>query len=194
MFLTSGKKSQALNSSIEHSVTPDSCCRADLCLPTGWHHFLVSLQDSWVTFPLGYLECRVGRFADEVLYLELVSVSQSRQDDVTFLFYPAWGSFTSQKLAWHTRSADWTFGQSWQPGVIGNTSWAKMHKMHTHSFSKLHHHYSYVVKKMTYTFKVEFLCHDVTGKNVEKCKRFSFVIVCSCIKSVVCNNNDYKRL
>lgn len=126
------KKQQALNSSIEHSVTPDSCGRADLCLPTGWHHFLVSLQDSRVTFPLGYLECRVGRFADEVLYLELVSVSQSRQDDVTFLLYPAWGSFTSQMLAWHMQSADWTFGQSWQPGVIGNTSWAKMHK-HAHA-------------------------------------------------------------
>lgn len=159
------KKKQALNSSIEHSVAPDSCCWANLCLPTGWHHFLVSLQDSWVTFPLGYPECRVGRFADEVLYLELVSVSQSRQDDVTFLFYPAWGSFTSQMLAWHTRSADWTFGQSWQPGVIGNTSSAKMHKMHTHSFSKLHHHYGYVVKKWHILLRLSF-CVVMPQKNM----------------------------
>lgn len=65
--------------------------------------------------------------------------------------------------------------------------------MHTHSFSKLHHHCGYVVKKMMYTFE-EFLWHDASEKRVDKCKRFSFVIVCSCIKSVVCNNNDYKQL
>lgn len=65
-----------------------------------------------MTFPLGYLESGVGRLADEVLYLELVSVSRGRQDDVTFL--PRAACCARELYSTHARlalpSADWTFG------------------------------------------------------------------------------------
>lgn len=119
------------------------------CQPTGWHHFLVSLQDSWVMFLVGYLECRVERFADEVVYLDRASLSEQTgwrhlpvlSSSFFFSFFCMRELyFTDASLAWWT--ADWTFGQTWQPRChrkVAEPRCTQMHKrtIHTHTHTRV---------------------------------------------------------
>ncbi len=72
--------------------------------PTGWHHFLVSLQYSWVTIPVGYLKCRfndslmkglLGIFWTLLVSLSLLLRADRMTSPSCFIL------FTSQMLTEH---------------------------------------------------------------------------------------------